>query len=111
MFEGSVQSGFLPPKHATMDHNQSRTDPNIEDFTLPHRFHVELDYFFFGGSPAKFLSRIHLESSWSPVVVHLGTQGDMNSPSKTPYGVHMDQLHLIVLCHLLYNQKKCKGKN
>ncbi|KIJ96728.1 hypothetical protein K443DRAFT_106777, partial [Laccaria amethystina LaAM-08-1] len=26
---GLVQSGFLCPKHATVDHNWSRTDPDI----------------------------------------------------------------------------------
>ena len=30
VFEGSVQPGFLPPKRATVDRNQSGTDPNIE---------------------------------------------------------------------------------
>ena len=30
VFEGSVQSSFLPPKCATVDGNQSRTNPNIE---------------------------------------------------------------------------------
>jgi hypothetical protein len=59
-----------------------------------------LDNFFFGGSPANFLSRIHVESMWSPVGLHvtpsgqhglhLGTQGNMDAPSQTPYGVHMD---------------------
>ena len=35
LFEGSVQSSFLPPKHTTMDSNQSRTNPNIE-WTKPN---------------------------------------------------------------------------
>ncbi|EDR07436.1 uncharacterized protein LACBIDRAFT_298627 [Laccaria bicolor S238N-H82] len=30
MFASSVQSGFLPPKRATVDRNRSRTDPDIE---------------------------------------------------------------------------------
>ncbi|EDR10684.1 uncharacterized protein LACBIDRAFT_315324 [Laccaria bicolor S238N-H82] len=30
VFKGSVQSGFLPQKRATVDRNQSRTDPDIE---------------------------------------------------------------------------------
>ncbi|EDR13453.1 uncharacterized protein LACBIDRAFT_308388 [Laccaria bicolor S238N-H82] len=30
VFKGSVQSGFLPRKRATVDRNRSRTDPNIE---------------------------------------------------------------------------------
>ena len=30
VFAGPVQSSFLPPKWATMDCNQSRTDPDIE---------------------------------------------------------------------------------
>ena len=68
-----------------------------EDFTLPHIFHVdsiwtpgptpgvhvEFRHFFFGGSPANFLSRI-------------------NHPAR----LHMDQLHLTVLYHLLYRIKK-----
>ncbi|KIJ99022.1 hypothetical protein K443DRAFT_102995 [Laccaria amethystina LaAM-08-1] len=29
VFASSVQSGFLPPKRATMDRNRSRTDPHI----------------------------------------------------------------------------------
>ncbi|KIK01573.1 hypothetical protein K443DRAFT_98334, partial [Laccaria amethystina LaAM-08-1] len=29
VFTSSVQSGFLPPKWATVDRNRSRTDPNI----------------------------------------------------------------------------------
>ncbi|KIK05243.1 hypothetical protein K443DRAFT_91651, partial [Laccaria amethystina LaAM-08-1] len=29
VFASSVQSGFLPPKRATVDRNRSRTDPNI----------------------------------------------------------------------------------
>ena len=37
VFEGSVQSGFLPPKRATVDRNQSRTDPNIEVTKPNHR--------------------------------------------------------------------------
>ncbi|EDR07109.1 uncharacterized protein LACBIDRAFT_328051 [Laccaria bicolor S238N-H82] len=30
VFKGSVQSGFLPRKRATVDRNRSRTDPDIE---------------------------------------------------------------------------------
>ncbi|EDR10228.1 uncharacterized protein LACBIDRAFT_316891 [Laccaria bicolor S238N-H82] len=30
VFASSVQSGFLPPKCATVDRNQSRTNPDIE---------------------------------------------------------------------------------
>ncbi|EDQ98674.1 uncharacterized protein LACBIDRAFT_298329 [Laccaria bicolor S238N-H82] len=30
VFASSVQSSFLPPKRATVDRNQSRTDPDIE---------------------------------------------------------------------------------
>ena len=81
--------------------------PLMEDFTLPHILHVDstwtqggfpefmssMDHFSLNGSPANPLSRIHVESSWSPVTpsgqhgLHLRTQGNMNSPSKTPYGV------------------------
>jgi len=46
-----------------------------EDFTLSHRFHVDsrwtFNLFFLGVSPANSLSRIHLESIWSPPGVHL----------------------------------------
>jgi hypothetical protein len=66
-----------------------------EDFTLSHRFHLDsrwtpggfpesmwsLDYFFFGGSPANFLSRIHVESMWSPVGLHVTPSG--------PHGLHL----------------------
>ncbi|EDR06144.1 uncharacterized protein LACBIDRAFT_300299 [Laccaria bicolor S238N-H82] len=30
VFKGSVQSGFLPRKRATVDRNRSRTNPDIE---------------------------------------------------------------------------------
>ena len=30
VFAGPVQSGFLPPKQATVDRNRSRTNPDIE---------------------------------------------------------------------------------
>jgi hypothetical protein len=40
-----------------------------------------LDYFFFGGSPANFLSRIHVESMWSPVGLHVTPSG--------PHGLHL----------------------
>jgi len=50
-------------------------DEHWEDFTLSHRFHVDsmwtFDLFFIGVSPANSLSRIHLESTWSPPGVHL----------------------------------------
>ena len=36
VFEGSVKSGFLPLKHATVDCNQFRIDPNIEGTELNH---------------------------------------------------------------------------
>ncbi|EDR04126.1 uncharacterized protein LACBIDRAFT_306439 [Laccaria bicolor S238N-H82] len=36
VFASSVQSGFLPPKRATVDHNRSRTDPDIEGTELNH---------------------------------------------------------------------------
>ncbi|EDQ98352.1 uncharacterized protein LACBIDRAFT_303642 [Laccaria bicolor S238N-H82] len=36
VFTSSVQSGFLPPKHTTMDHNQSRINPDIEGTELNH---------------------------------------------------------------------------
>jgi hypothetical protein len=69
--------------------------PMKEDFTLSHRFHLDsiwtpggfpesmwsLDYFFFGGSPANFLSRIHVESMWSPVGLHVTPSG--------PHGLHL----------------------
>ena len=60
-------------------------DTRDEDFTLSHRFHVDsrwtpggflesrwtFDLFFLDVSPANSLSRIHLESIWSPPGVHL----------------------------------------
>ena len=36
VFEGSVQSGFLSLKRASMDHNWPRTNPNIEGTELNH---------------------------------------------------------------------------
>ncbi|KIK02632.1 hypothetical protein K443DRAFT_96543, partial [Laccaria amethystina LaAM-08-1] len=33
---GPVQSGFLRPKHATVDCNRSRTDPDIAGTGLDH---------------------------------------------------------------------------
>ena len=36
VFAGPVQSSFLPPKSATMDHNRSRTNPDIEGNELNH---------------------------------------------------------------------------
>ena len=60
----------------------------------------------------------YLESIWSPTGVHLDSScsiwttwsphqytGNMKPPSKTPHGVHMDQLHLAVLYPLLYKIK------
>ena len=96
-----------------------------EDFTLPHRFHVEsmwspgqspesmwtLDIFFLVVAQPIFCP----ESMWTPCGVWLDSScsiwttwtppwntGNMNSPSKTSYGVHIDSLHLLVLCYLLY---------
>ncbi|EDR06662.1 uncharacterized protein LACBIDRAFT_299695 [Laccaria bicolor S238N-H82] len=34
VFASSVQSGFLPPKRATVDCNRSRTNPDIEGTEL-----------------------------------------------------------------------------
>jgi hypothetical protein len=36
VFASSVQSGFLPPKRATVDRNRSRTDPHIAGTKLDH---------------------------------------------------------------------------
>ncbi|EDR10442.1 uncharacterized protein LACBIDRAFT_317373 [Laccaria bicolor S238N-H82] len=36
VFTSSVQSGFLPPKRATVDRNRSRTDPDIEGTERNH---------------------------------------------------------------------------
>ncbi|EDR13022.1 uncharacterized protein LACBIDRAFT_322415 [Laccaria bicolor S238N-H82] len=36
VFASSVQSGFLPPKRATVDRNWSRTDPDIQGTELNH---------------------------------------------------------------------------
>jgi hypothetical protein len=36
VFASSVQSGFFPPKRATVDRNRSRTDPNIAGTELDH---------------------------------------------------------------------------
>ena len=100
-----------------------------EDFTLPHIFHVDsmwtpgqllesmwsLDIFSLVVAQPKFC----LESIWSPTGVHLDSSfsiwttwsphqntGNMKSPSRTPYGVHMDSMHLTVLYPLLYKIKK-----
>ncbi|KIJ97638.1 hypothetical protein K443DRAFT_9724 [Laccaria amethystina LaAM-08-1] len=65
----------------------------VEDFTLSHRFHVDSMW-----TPAQPIPC--QESIWTPAGVqlestcpyglHLGIQGNMNSPSQTPYGLHMD---------------------
>ena len=71
-----------------------------ENFTLPHIFHVEFRHFSFGGSPANFLSRVHQESTWSPVVpsgqhgLHLRTQAT-ELTNQTPcftYHCHTDTM-------------------
>jgi hypothetical protein len=36
VFASSVQSGFLPPKWATVDRNRSRTDPHIAGTEQDH---------------------------------------------------------------------------
>ena len=36
VFTSPVQSGFLPPKQATVDCNWSRTDPDIAGTELDH---------------------------------------------------------------------------
>jgi len=36
VFTSLVQSGFLPSKQATVDHNRSRTDPDIVGTELDH---------------------------------------------------------------------------
>ena len=67
-----------------------------EDFTLPHRFHVEsmwspdqslesmwtLDIFFLVVAHANFLFRIHVESMWSPVGLQLLHLDNMDSTSE-----------------------------
>ena len=102
-----------------------------EDFTLPHRFHVEsmwspgqspesmwtLDIFFLVVAQPIFCP----ESMWTPCGVRLDSSCSIwttwtpprntGNISKTPYGVHMDSLHLLVLCYLLYKIKKCMGKD
>ena len=44
--------------------------------------HVDFRHFFFGGSPANFLSRIHVESMWSPVGLQLLHLDNMDSTSE-----------------------------
>ena len=88
-------------------------EPWLENFTLPHRFHVEsrsiprvhVDFrqFFFGGSPANFLSRIHVESMRSPAglqLLHLARQGIWIHPAR----LHMDStwIYCIQLSYVIY---------
>ena len=72
-------------------HVESRSIPGV---------HVEFRHFSFGGSPANFLSRIHQESTWSPVApsgqhgLHLRTQAT-ELTSQTPcftYHCHADTM-------------------
>ena len=79
---------YPPPQIPCGVHVESRSIPRV---------HVDFRHFFFAGSPANLLSRIHVESMWSPVglqLLHLdnmdSTSEHRNSTSKTPYGVHMD---------------------
>jgi len=66
----TLPSTSYPEKKA-----QNHRHDLLEDFTLSHRFHVDsrwtFDLFFLGVSPANSLSRIHVESTWSPPGVHL----------------------------------------
>ena len=63
---------YPPPQIPCGVHVESRSIPGV---------HVDFRHFFLGGSPANFLSRIHVESSWTPVTpsgqhgLHLGTEG------------------------------------
>ena len=73
----SVWSSFLPPK-------QGHYTPHIfyVDSRLIPGVHMELRHFFFGGSPANFLSKIHLESNRSPDGLQLLHLDNMDSTSK-----------------------------
>ena len=72
--------------------NMCPMNKNVEDLTLPHIFHmdsrstpgvhVEFRHFFFGGSPANFLSRIYLESNRSPPGLQLLHLDNMESRSE-----------------------------
>ena len=53
----------------------------MESRSIP-RVHVDFRHFFFGGSPANFLSRIHVESMWSPVGLQLLHLDSMDSTSE-----------------------------
>ena len=108
----STGGGLYPPPQIPCGvHVESRSIPGV---------HVDFRHFFLVVAQPIFCP----ESMWTPCGVQLDSScsiwttwtppqntGNMNSPSKTPYGVHMDSLHLLVLCYLLYKIKKCMGKD
>ena len=65
------QGGFYPPPQIPCGvHVESRSIPGV---------HVDFRQFSFGGNPANFLSRIHVESMWSPAGLQLLHLDNMDS--------------------------------
>ena len=83
-----VQGPKRPPVHSRLSQSQGLyTPPHIPcglhvDSRSTPGVHVEFRHFFFGGSPAKFLSRIHLESNRSPPGLQLLHLDNMESTSE-----------------------------
>ena len=73
-WKNSIFGGLYTPPHIPCGLQvDSRSTPGV---------HVEFRHFFFGGSPAKFLSRIHLESNRSPPGLQLLHVDNMESTSE-----------------------------
>ena len=69
----AIRGLYPPPQIPCGVHVESRSIPGV---------HVDFRQFFFGGSPANFLSRIHVESMWSPAGVQLLHLDNMDSTSE-----------------------------
>ena len=70
---GTAKWGLYTPPHIPCGLQvESRSIPGV---------HVDFRHFFFGGSPANLLSRIHLESTWSSVGVQLLHLDNIDSTS------------------------------
>ncbi|EDR03046.1 uncharacterized protein LACBIDRAFT_331786 [Laccaria bicolor S238N-H82] len=64
VFKGSVQSGFLPRKCATMDRNRSRTNPDIKGTELNHRTGLFQSIILYSKS-SMTETELHLLKTWA----------------------------------------------
>ena len=69
----TIRGLYPPPQIPCGVHVESRSIPGV---------HVDFRHFFFGGSPANFLSRIYVESMQSPIRLQLLHLDNMDSTSE-----------------------------